>query len=59
MILPFVQYDLEYVLSQNPFKLKINHVRFILYQVLSALMYLHSGEVVHRDIKPTSILLGN
>eukprot|EP01114_Cavostelium_apophysatum_P014472 TRINITY_DN3769_c0_g1_i1.p1 TRINITY_DN3769_c0_g1~~TRINITY_DN3769_c0_g1_i1.p1 ORF type:complete len:775 (-),score=174.06 TRINITY_DN3769_c0_g1_i1:32-2356(-) len=58
LVIPFMPFDLEYVLSgQTTFKIKTNHVRFVLYQLLSAIFYLHSGEVVHRDIRPTSILL--
>lgn len=33
------------------------HVQYILWQAFRALRYLHAAEVVHRDMKPTNMLL--
>ncbi|GAM17685.1 hypothetical protein SAMD00019534_008600 [Acytostelium subglobosum LB1] len=55
---PFVPNDLEFLLAaqkHKPFDAKT--VKFIAYQLVSVVHYLHSQELVHRDIKPTSILL--
>ena len=41
----------------RPGILKDIHKRFIMYQLLSATQYLHSGNVIHRDQKPSNILL--
>ena len=43
--------------SCRPGILKDIHKRFIMYQLLSATQYLHSGNVIHRDQKPSNILL--
>ncbi|XP_002741665.1 mitogen-activated protein kinase 15-like [Saccoglossus kowalevskii] len=31
--------------------------RYIMYQILKAIKYIHSGNVIHRDMKPSNILL--
>jgi mitogen-activated protein kinase 15 len=33
------------------------HKRYIAYQILKGLKYMHTGQVIHRDLKPSSILL--
>eukprot|EP01090_Pellita_catalonica_P002106 TRINITY_DN11765_c0_g1_i2.p1 TRINITY_DN11765_c0_g1~~TRINITY_DN11765_c0_g1_i2.p1 ORF type:complete len:429 (-),score=88.40 TRINITY_DN11765_c0_g1_i2:90-1376(-) len=35
------------------------HKQFIVYQLLKALKYMHSGEVLHRDMKPSNLLLNS
>jgi mitogen-activated protein kinase 15 len=33
------------------------HVKYITYQIIKALLYLHSGGLVHRDLKPSNLLV--
>jgi len=33
------------------------HKRFVIYQLLKAVKYMHSGEILHRDLKPGNLLL--
>lgn len=33
------------------------HVQFLIYQVLRALIYVHSANIIHRDLKPSNIAI--
>ncbi len=48
--------DLHHVIRKGNI-LKDVHRRFIMFQLLNATQYLHSGGVIHRDQKPSNVLL--
>nr|AZL94365.1 peroxiredoxin 1 [Nephromyces sp. MMRI] len=35
------------------------HMKYIIFQLLRAIKYMHSGELLHRDMKPSNILLNS
>lgn len=58
LVLPKTPYNLENILHFSPNVLKSDwHVRFLMYQLLSALAYLHGLGVAHGNICPTSVML--
>uniref|UniRef100_A0A8C5BJU9 Mitogen-activated protein kinase 15 n=1 Tax=Gadus morhua TaxID=8049 RepID=A0A8C5BJU9_GADMO len=56
LIFEHMDTDLHAVIKKGSL-LKDVHKRYVMYQLLKATKYLHSGNVIHRDQKPSNILL--
>ncbi|XP_055076043.2 mitogen-activated protein kinase 15 [Misgurnus anguillicaudatus] len=56
LVFEYMDTDLHGVIKKGSI-LKDIHKRYIMYQLLKATKYLHSGNVIHRDQKPSNILL--
>ena len=35
------------------------HVQFFMYQIIRGLKYIHSAEILHRDLKPRNLLVNS
>uniref|UniRef100_A0A8C6NZ59 Mitogen-activated protein kinase 15 n=1 Tax=Nothobranchius furzeri TaxID=105023 RepID=A0A8C6NZ59_NOTFU len=56
LIFEYMDTDLHAVIKKGSL-LKDVHKRYVMYQLLKANRYLHSGSVIHRDQKPSNVLL--
>ncbi|XP_071448671.1 extracellular signal-regulated kinase 2 [Hetaerina americana] len=56
LVFEYMDSDLHNVIKKGNV-LKEIHIQFIMYQLLKATKYIHSGEVVHRDQKPSNVLI--
>lgn len=60
VILPLAEYDLqEYITQKHPSGLSIGKCKSVLFQLASAVQFMHTNNIYHCDIKPQNILLYN
>mmetsp|Transcript_30825 Transcript_30825/g.54086 ORF Transcript_30825/g.54086 Transcript_30825/m.54086 type:complete len:405 (-) Transcript_30825:361-1575(-) len=55
LVFEYMEINLHAVIRANI--LEEVHKKYILYQIIKALKFLHSGELIHRDLKPNNVLL--
>ena len=56
VVTDYCQSDLK-KLFKSPIHLNFIHIQTLTYNIICALKYLHSAEVLHRDLKPEDIML--
>ncbi|KAM0042092.1 putative protein kinase CMGC-MAPK family transcription factor WD40-like family [Helianthus debilis subsp. tardiflorus] len=58
VILPKTPYTLENILHYSPDALKSNwHIKFLMYQILSPLRYMHGLGIAHGNLSPSNVFL--
>lgn len=58
LVTPLLESDLFKIITSGQ-PLSDQHVQFFVYQLLLALKYLHSAGVIHRDVKPSNVMLNS
>ena len=56
LVFPYMPQDLSIVRSKEHL-FNLSHIKYIFYQVLSGINYLHRCKIIHRDIKCSNILM--
>ncbi|RLN83329.1 hypothetical protein BBJ28_00009186 [Nothophytophthora sp. Chile5] len=56
IVTDLMETDLHRVIN-SPEPLSSDHVAFVTYQLLCALRYVHSAHIIHRDVKPSNVLI--
>jgi len=57
LVFEYMEINLHAVVRANI--LEEVHKKYIVYQALKSLKYMHSGELLHRDMKPSNLLLNS
>jgi len=53
----YMDYTLHRLIHSQQVPLTSQMIQFVLYQLLSAINYMHSADIIHRDMKPENILI--
>ena len=59
LVFEYVEKDLKRFLEEREGKLSAGEVKRMMFQLVSAVAYLHSRRIIHRDLKPQNILISN
>ena len=58
LVFEYMEHDLS-GLALAKYKFKISQIKYIMYQILKGVQYLHKNNIIHRDIKCANILINN
>lgn len=56
MVMDYMDYDLRYLIENMKYPFSLEEIKTIMFELLSAIEYLHSKWYIHRDLKSSNIL---
>jgi len=56
-VMEHVEFDIKSLFKLGSGGFSVDHVTIIMYNLLCAMMFVHSAGIIHRDIKPANILI--
>ena len=59
IVMDFVDYELKSLIENKKILITNSHVKTLIYQLLSAVEYMHDKWIVHRDLKTSNLLIDN
>ncbi|KAL5118072.1 hypothetical protein ACEQ8H_004059 [Pleosporales sp. CAS-2024a] len=59
LVMEFVEHDLKTLQEDMPERFMVSEVKTLLRQLVSAVDFLHTNHIIHRDLKTSNILLSN
>ncbi|KAF9412202.1 hypothetical protein HW555_009225 [Spodoptera exigua] len=57
LVFEFCEHDLAGLLSNPKVKFSLGEIKKVMQQLLNALYYIHCNKILHRDMKPSNILI--
>ena len=57
LVMDYMPKDLRGMLSDTKVRLEEDHVVVMIYNLLCAINFMHSANIMHRDLKPGNILV--
>eukprot|EP00126_Sphaerothecum_destruens_P015274 Sdes_comp9214_c0_seq1m698 len=59
MVFEYLDHDLAGLMDSGVFSFTESHIKWIMFQLIRALMFAHSQNILHRDIKGSNMLLNS
>ena len=57
LVFEYVEFDLKKYIDQPKTDLSMSQIKWIMWQILEALVHCNQRRIMHRDLKPSNILI--